>query len=91
MDERFFLLLKSNKSYRAFWLAFLLNQIGDLFNLILFATLIYKITESGIAVSYLFLARFIPQFIFSPLGGVLADKYDRKKMLSLICYKLLRY
>lgn len=82
--KQFFLLLKCNKNYRAFWLAFLLNQIGDWFNLILFATLIYKVTASGIAISYLFLARFIPQFIFSPLGGVLADKYSRKKILVIV-------
>jgi hypothetical protein len=33
------------------------------------------------AISYLFLARFLPLFFFSPLAGVLADRYDRRQVM----------
>jgi MFS family permease len=39
------------------------------------------LSGSGTAVSYLFLARFLPLFLFAPLAGVLADRYDRRKIM----------
>jgi MFS family permease len=74
-------LLRGNRNYRNLWLGYVITQLGDWFNLIATASLIEMLSGSGTAVSYLFLARFLPLFLFAPLAGVLADRYDRRKIM----------
>ncbi len=74
-------LLKQNKDYRYLWFGSLISQLGDWFNLIASAGLIAKLTGTGTAVSFLFLVRFMPLFLFSPLAGVLADRYERRHIM----------
>ena len=74
-------LLQRNINYRYLWWGNVVSLLGDWFTLIASAALITELTNSGVAISYLFLARFLPLFLFSPLAGVLADRYDRKKIM----------
>ncbi len=74
-------LLRANKDYRLLWLGSVVSQFGDWFNLIASAALIAKLSDTGTAISYLFLARFLPLFLFSPLAGVLADRYERRQVM----------
>ena len=74
-------LLKKNQNFRNLWLATLISYTGDWFNLLASAALIANLTDSGTAISYLFLARFLPLFFLSPFTGVFADRYDRKWIL----------
>ncbi|MFO7539489.1 MAG: MFS transporter [Chloroflexota bacterium] len=74
-------LLRNNRNYRNLWLGSVITQLGDWFNLIASAERLTQITDTGTAVSALFLARFLPLFLFSPLAGVIADKYDRKQIM----------
>src|SRR5690606_3010725 len=50
-------------------------------NIIASASLITALTDAGTNISYLFLARFLTRFLFSPMAGVLADRYDRRTIL----------
>lgn len=92
-------LLRSNRNYLYLWLGSVVTQLGDWFNLIASAELITTLTDSGTAISYLFIVRFLPLFLFSPLAGVLADKYNRKTLmivsdvlraLIVLCFLLIR-
>ena len=74
-------LLKQNQNFRYLWWGNVVSLLGDWFNLIASAALITELTSSGAAISYLFLVRFLPMFIFSPFAGVIADRYDRKNIL----------
>ena len=74
-------LLRRNRNYRYLWFGNVVSLLGDWFNLLASAELITDITNSGIAISYLFLARFLPMFLFSPLAGVIADRFDRRKVM----------
>jgi len=74
-------LLKRNTNFRYLWWGNVVSLLGDWFNLIASAALITELTSSGVAISYLFLVRFLPMFVFSPFAGVIADRYDRKKIL----------
>lgn len=76
-------LLKRNKDYRYLWLGNVVSQLGDWFNLIAAAELITELSNTGVAISYLFLARFLPLFLFSPLAGVLADRYNRRTLMVI--------
>ncbi|HKJ38124.1 MAG TPA: MFS transporter [Anaerolineales bacterium] len=74
-------LLKRNQNFSYLWWGNVVSLLGDWFNLIASAALITQLTNSGVAISYLFLVRYIPVFIFSPIAGVIADKYDRRTIL----------
>lgn len=79
--SEYVVLLRSNKDYRLLWLGSVVSQLGDWFNLIASATLVANLSGTGTAISYLFLARFLPLFLFSPLAGVLADRYERRHIM----------
>ena len=92
-------LLRGNKDYRQLWLGSVISQFGDWFNLIASAALVANLTGTGTAISYLFLARFLPLFLFSPLAGVLADRYERRYIMitsdllragTVLCFLLIR-
>jgi MFS family permease len=75
-------LLRQNANYRNLWLGSVVSFLGDWFNLIAAAELVATLTgSSGLAVSTLFLLRFLPQFLFSPVAGVLADRFDRRHIM----------
>ncbi len=79
--SEYVVLLRSNKDYRFLWLGSVVSQLGDWFNLIASASLVANLSGTGTAISYLFLARFLPLFLFSPLAGVLADRYERRQIM----------
>ena len=81
-------LLRRNRNYRNLWFGRVVSNLGDWFNLLASATLIARLTDSGAAVSLLFLVRFLPLFLMSPFAGVIADHFDRRKVL--IATNLLR-
>ena len=76
-------LLRHNRDFRYLWLGSVISQLGDWFNVIAAAELITRLTDSGLALSALFVARFLPLFIVSPIAGVLADRFNRKNILIL--------
>lgn len=79
--EEYLGLLRRNTSFRNLWLGSVISQFGDWFNVIASAALISRLTDSGVALSYLFLARFLPLFLVSPFAGVLADRINRKHIM----------
>lgn len=74
-------LLRRNADYRYLWLAALISYLGDWFNLLAAAALITRLDGTGKAFSFLLLARFLPLFLFTPVSGVLADKFDRRRLM----------
>ncbi|MBT3313019.1 MAG: MFS transporter, partial [Anaerolineae bacterium] len=74
-------LIGKNKNFRNLWLGQIISLIGDWFNLIATAILTANLTQSGLAVGGLFVIRSLAQFISSPIGGMLADRFDRKWIL----------
>jgi MFS family permease len=81
-------LLQRNRNYRNLWFGRVVSNLGDWFNLLASAALIARLTDSGAAISLLFLVRFLPLFLMSPFAGVIADHFDRRKVL--IATNLLR-
>lgn len=79
--ETYVSLLRRNANYRNLWLSRVVSLLGDWFNLLACAALIARLTNSGTAISALFLVRFLPLFLMSPFAGVIADHFDRRKVL----------
>ena len=76
-------LVRDNTNFRMLWFGQIVSLLGDWFNLIASASLIGALTESGLAVSGLFVVRALAPFLVSPFAGVAADRYSRKWILIL--------
>lgn len=74
-------LLQQRPQFRYLWLAAVVSFAGDWFNTIATIILVNRYTDSTVAVGALFIARTIPPFLLSPLAGVVADRFNRKKVL----------
>ncbi len=61
--------------------AFLTSTVGTWIFRITVPIMLYQVTGSAMAMSLAYAAVFFPIFFAMPLGGVLADHYDRKKIL----------
>ncbi|MEJ2011237.1 MAG: MFS transporter [Anaerolineales bacterium] len=76
-------LARANANFRNLWFGQIISLLGDWFNLIASASLIGQLTGSGLAIGGLFVVRMLAPFLISPIGGVLADRYNRKHILIL--------
>ena len=78
-------LIRSNRDFARLWGAQMVSLLGDWFSTIVISALIVSYTEGtgyqGIAVSGFLIARMIPPLLMRPLAGVLADRFDRKRLL----------
>lgn len=74
-------LINGNRNFRLLWFSAVTSYAGDWLNFIASADLVNELTDSGAALSYLLLARFLPSFFLSPFAGVLADKIDRRLIM----------
>lgn len=74
-------LIRANVDFRYLWSGEIISLFGDWFNLIGSAALIAQLTGSGLAVGGLFVIRMLAQFVGTQVGGVAADRYNRKRLL----------
>lgn len=76
-------LIRGSADFRFLWSGQIVSLFGDWFNLIGSAALIAQLTQSGLAVGGLFVIRMLAQFVGTQVGGVAADRYNRKRLLIL--------
>jgi len=76
-------LLRENHGFRQLWLGQLVSQLGDWFNTIAVYTLVLQLTGSGRAVGLVLVARFLPTVVIGPLAGVVADRFDRRRIMII--------
>lgn len=75
------ILLSRNRTYKRFWLAGVISQMGNWFNYIAIFVLLTKLTGAGHAVSWFLIAKFIPTSVLGPAAGVVADRFSRKAIM----------
>ncbi len=76
-------LIRTNSNFRALWFGQIASLLGDWFNFIASVALLAHLSQSGLAVGTLFVVRMLAPFLVSPAAGVIADIYDRKRILLL--------
>jgi predicted MFS family arabinose efflux permease len=76
-------LLRRNPAFRNLWLGQVVSQMGDWFDTIALYTIILNLTGSGRNVGLLMVARFVPSFVFGPVSGVIADRFNRRTIMIL--------
>lgn len=76
------------RGFRRLWGVTYLCSIGDWLSLLALTGLLTKMTEGYPAQSFAFagvvLTQLLPGLLFAPLGGLLADRFDRRKVM-VIC------
>ena len=71
-----------HRHVRLLWGAAVVSDIGTWVQLIVVGSLVAAGTGSAVQTGLVALATFMPQGIASPVGGLLADRYDRRKVFA---------
>ncbi len=71
------------RDFRLIWGGALVSNIGTWMETTALSTLIARETRSATQVAFTAMAGFLPTAFASPLGGVLADRFDRKRFLQV--------
>jgi len=79
-----FKVLKTNRDLRLLFIAQNLSFMGDWFTFVALAGLVQDLTGSKFLVSLLLVAFSLPSFLASPIGGPVADRYDRRTVLIVV-------
>lgn len=77
-----FLVLKI-AHYRNFLLGAFVSEIGNQMQMVAVAWQVYEMTSNPASLGLIGVANFLPIVLFSLIGGLVADKVDRKKILIL--------
>ncbi|SDL13884.1 dTMP kinase [Lentzea albidocapillata subsp. violacea] len=76
------------RPFRRLWLVTYLCSVGDWLSLLALTGLVSEMMKSyqwqSFALSLVVLTQLLPGILFAPIGGVLADKFDRRKVM-VIC------
>ena len=71
------------KNFYKLWLGELISSIGSGMTAFALSVYVYKKTGSVSYVSLITLLSFMPSIILSPIGGLLADRYDRRLLMII--------
>lgn len=76
------------KDFRYFWTGSFISQMGTQMELVAVAWQLYSLTHSPASLGFIGVANIIPILLFSLVGGVTADKQDRRNVM-LVCQAIL--
>ncbi len=79
------------KNFRNYQIGAFISEIGNQMQTVAVAWQVYELTRNPASLGLIGVANFLPIILFSLLGGLMADKMDRKKLiiLSLISQTIL--
>lgn len=71
-------------AFRRLWVAGFVSEIGDWVLLVALPVHVYQRTGSTAATATTFVVALLPSLALSPVAGVLADRFDRRKLMLLV-------
>lgn len=74
-------LLKSAPAFRRLWLGNLISSSGDWIGWVAVSVLAMKSESGALELAGVFIAHYLPAALLAPLGGFVADRWDRRKIL----------
>ncbi len=69
------------RNYRLFWIGGLVSNTGRWFQAVAIPIVVYDLTESAGWVGVAGFAQIFPLAVMGPLGGAIADRYSRRRIL----------
>lgn len=70
-----------HRPFAVYWVGGLLSNLGTWLQTVAGSIFVYQLTGSAFAVGVLNFAGFLPIFLFSILGGVVSDRFDRRRVV----------
>ncbi len=70
-----------HRDFRLLWTGLLVSNTGTWMQFVAVGYLVDRLTLSPFYLGVLALAQAVPRFLFAPVGGALADRWDRKALL----------
>ena len=77
-------LLRRNRDLRLLFGAQVVSYLGDWFTFVALAGLVEDLTGSKFLVSLVLVAFSLPSFLMSPVAGSVADRFDRRKVVTVV-------
>jgi len=74
----------ANPGFRRLWTAGLVSEIGDWVLQVAMPVYVYQLTGSASATATTFVVALLPSLALSPVAGVLADRWDRRRLMLLV-------
>ena len=71
------------RDFRVFTAGYLPAETGEYIHFVVQNWLAWELTQSAFALGLLGFCEFAPRFVFGPIGGVIADRMDRHKLLVI--------
>jgi MFS family permease len=71
-------------AFRTVWMAGLVSDAGDWLLLIALPIVVYRMTGSALGTSIAFLAELVPGILIAPVGGQIADRVDRRRLMVAV-------
>ncbi len=73
--------LLKNSNFKHFFTGRIISSFGDKINFIAIMLYVFALTGRALDVSLFMICNAIPKFLIMPFAGVVADKYDKKRLL----------
>lgn len=74
----------AHRDFRLIWGAELISDVGTQVQRVAVAWQVFQLTGDPLHLGLLGLVRFVPLFLFGLAGGVVADRYDRRRTLIVV-------
>jgi MFS family permease len=71
------------RNYRLFFFGQLVSVAGTWMQTVAQSFLVLGLTHSGTQLGFTTAARFLPVFLFGPLGGLIADRMDKQRVMQV--------
>jgi MFS family permease len=78
-------MLRSNADLRRMFVAQVVSYLGDWFSFVALLGLVKDLTDSNFLVSMVMVSFSLPSFVASPFAGPIADRFDRRRILVVVC------
>lgn len=73
-----------HRNYRLYFIGQGISLVGSWMQSVAIGWLVYRLTGSSFMLGLVGFASQLPSFIFSPLAGVLSDRWDRRRILTVV-------
>jgi MFS family permease len=72
-----------HRDFRLFWIGQLISQVGTWMQSVAQAWLVLELTHSPLQLGLVSALQFIPVLVLSPVGGVLSDRFAKRRVLLI--------
>ena len=70
------------QDYRRLWIGTACAHSSAWALIVLHGALVYRLTDSNACVGFVTMAALLPSLVVTPVSGLLADRFDRRRLLQ---------